>query len=92
MEEHSRGKVSAVMVYGAIALVMLLWAFNYIVTKAALREFDALTLPVFRITLAAILITPIFLARKGRREIDRSDAINWDCLAWCSTRCFSIWG
>ena len=77
MEEHSRGKVSAVMVYGAIALVMLLWAFNYIVTKAALREFDALTLPVFRITLAAILITPIFLARKGRREIDRSDAIKF---------------
>jgi drug/metabolite transporter (DMT)-like permease len=60
-----------------IALVMLVWAVNYIATKAALREFDALTLPAFRITLAAVLLAPVYLLRGARREISRSDAVKF---------------
>jgi len=76
-----------VIVYCAIALVMLIWALNYVATKTVLREIDALTLATFRITLAAAIMTPIYLATPNRRTIGRSDAITFTQLALLGVVC-----
>lgn len=69
------------LVYSMIALVMLIWAGNYIATKTVLREMDALTLAVLRVTLAAAIMTPIYLASPHKQQLDRDDAIKFTQLS-----------
>jgi drug/metabolite transporter (DMT)-like permease len=68
-------------VYAAITLVMFIWAGNFIATKTALREMDALTLASLRLLLAALLITPVYLLQPGKRPLDRGDAGTFVLLA-----------
>ena len=72
---------SPALVYGSIGVVMLIWALNYIATKTVLREMDALTLASFRITLAAAIMTPIFLLSTHKREVERADALKFTQLS-----------
>ncbi len=46
----------------AACTIILIWAFNYIFGKMALREIDGFTLASFRLVLAGFLIVPIFFA------------------------------
>ncbi len=46
--------------------ILLVWSFNYIAAKIALRHMDALSLTALRMELAAAIMLPIFFA-KGRR-------------------------
>ncbi len=85
MSDAPRTRVG--IVYSAIALVMLIWALNYVATKTVLREIDALTLATFRITLAAAVILPIYLALPHRREVRREDAITFTKLALLGVVC-----
>lgn len=62
--------------------MVLLWAFNFIIAKYALREFGALALAALRIQLAAVLVTVIYTARRGLagwRCLTRAD-IGWFVL------------
>ncbi len=51
--------------YLLLALMLLLWSFNYIVGKVALREFPPVLLAALRNVLAGILIIPLYLCRQG---------------------------
>lgn len=77
----TEAKSKSRVVYGSIALVMLIWALNYVATKTVLREMDALTLATLRITLAAAIMTPIYLAFPHKKELDRGDAIKFTQLS-----------
>ena len=49
--------------------MLLIWSFNYVAGKIALRHLDPLTLASFRLELAAIVILPFFLSRRERSPL-----------------------
>ncbi|HKW98647.1 MAG TPA: DMT family transporter [Bryobacteraceae bacterium] len=55
----------ALLLYGLISLMILLWSANFIIAKVALREFPPLLLGALRISLAAVFLAP-FYYRKAR--------------------------
>ncbi|HXG32686.1 MAG TPA: DMT family transporter [Bryobacteraceae bacterium] len=52
--------------YALILLMVFLWAANFLIGKVALREFPALLLAGMRTSLAALLILPLYLWKRGR--------------------------
>ncbi len=56
-----------------LALMLLLWSFNYIAGKIALRHMDPISLACFRIELAAIIMLPIYFSRKQRAALRLRD-------------------
>ena len=56
--------------YGLIFLMVVLWAANFIVGKVALREFPPLLLCGLRVTLAGLLMLPVYWW-EGLRRTDR---------------------
>lgn len=54
--------------YLLLALVLLLWSFNYVAAKVALREFPPLLLVAVRTALAGVLIVPIYFWRRGGEQ------------------------
>ncbi len=68
------------LVFSLIAFIILIWALNYVASKLALREFDALTLSSFRIVLAAAAMTVIFLMSPRTRSFDRTDVVKFTQL------------
>lgn len=46
--------------------MLMLWSFNYVAGKIALRTLDPITLVCFRLELAAIVMLPIYFAQSGR--------------------------
>ncbi len=65
-------KVSPVL-YGLIFLMVFFWSGNYVVGKVALREFPALLLSGLRVTLAGILMLPVYFWEGRRARQDRWD-------------------
>ena len=58
---------SAVTLWGLIALMVLMWSYNFIVGKIGLQHLDVFTLASFRVELAALILGMILLlSRKGR--------------------------
>jgi drug/metabolite transporter (DMT)-like permease len=51
--------------------MFVLWSFNYLAGKIALRHLEAFTLAAFRIDLAALVILPFYLFRRGAFLIAR---------------------
>jgi drug/metabolite transporter (DMT)-like permease len=49
--------------------MLLIWSFNYIAGKIALRHLDPLTLASFRLEVAAFVIVPFFFARRERSSL-----------------------
>ena len=56
-----------------LALMLLLWSFNYIAGKIALRHLDPISLACFRIELAAIIMLPIYFSRRQRAALRLRD-------------------
>jgi drug/metabolite transporter (DMT)-like permease len=50
-----------------------MWSFNYVAGKIALRTLSGLTLAVFRIQLAALVILPFYFSRRGRPALSLRD-------------------
>lgn len=63
----------------SIALIILIWAANFVAAKVGVRYLPALTLASFRVTLAAALMLPIylFLARRLRFQEAAAPGISW---------------
>ena len=57
----------------ALIAVLLIWAFNYVAGKIALRHIDALSLASMRLPLAALLMLPIYFAQGRRTSLRRDD-------------------
>lgn len=52
-----------------LVVMLFLWSFNYVAGKIALRHLDPITLACFRLELAAILMLPIYFARRNRSPV-----------------------
>lgn len=50
-----------------------MWSFNYVAAKIALRTLSGLTLAVFRIQLAALVILPLYFSRRKRPALSLRD-------------------
>ena len=64
---------SSVLLALTLALMLLLWSFNYIAGKIALRHLDPISLACFRIELAAIIMLPIYFSRRQRAALRLRD-------------------
>lgn len=54
--------------YGLISLMTLIWSINYVVAKVALRAFPALLIGPLRAAVAAVLLAPLFLWTRWRKQ------------------------
>jgi O-acetylserine/cysteine efflux transporter len=52
-----------------LALMLMLWSFNYVAGKIALRHLDPISLACFRIELAAVIMLVIYFARRQRATL-----------------------
>lgn len=65
---------SPTRLFGWIGVTVLIWSFNFIIAKVALRHFEPLTLASFRVLLSTLLLAPVFFLRPGRATFGRADA------------------
>jgi drug/metabolite transporter (DMT)-like permease len=56
-----------------LALMLMLWSFNYVAGKIALRHLDPISLACFRIELAAVIMLVIYFARRQRATLRLRD-------------------
>ena len=56
-----------------LVVMLLLWSFNYIAGKIALRTLDPLSLACFRLELAALVMLPIYFAQPNRAPLRLRD-------------------
>ncbi len=61
------------ILYSAILLMILIWTFNFLFGKWALREMDGFTLASFRLVLAGVLVLPVYAFSPRARGIERKD-------------------
>jgi drug/metabolite transporter (DMT)-like permease len=65
----------------SVAFMLIIWTINFIVGKIALRHLPALTLVSFRLVLAAIVMSAIYLATPPRRpRLDKGDGLTFVIL------------
>jgi len=57
----------------ALIAVLLIWSFNYVAGKIALRHIDAISLASMRLPLAALLMLPIFFMQRRRTALQKRD-------------------
>jgi drug/metabolite transporter (DMT)-like permease len=53
--------------------MLVMWCFNYLAGKTALRYMDGLTLGSFRVELAALVILPVYYLRGNRKRVSAGD-------------------
>jgi O-acetylserine/cysteine efflux transporter len=56
-----------------LALMLMLWSFNYVAGKIALRHLDPISLACFRIELAAMIMLVIYFARRQPSKLHVRD-------------------
>ncbi len=56
-----------------LSVMLMLWSFNYVAGKIALRTLDPITLVCFRLELAAIVMLPIYFAQRRRTPLRLCD-------------------
>jgi drug/metabolite transporter (DMT)-like permease len=69
--------------YALIFLMVLFWSANYIVGKVALREFPPLLLSGVRISIAGLLMLPIYWCQPARNRQGTNDALQLITLGFC---------
>lgn len=71
---HGKGhRPSGLLLGAALALILLLWSFNYLAGKITLRHMGPLSLASLRIELAALLMLAIHSIRRERSRFQRRD-------------------
>src|SRR4029077_18175805 len=53
----------------ALAGIVLLWSFNYVAGKVALRHMDPYSLVAIRMEFSALLMLAIYFSRSGRQRV-----------------------
>jgi O-acetylserine/cysteine efflux transporter len=56
-----------------LVVMLLLWSFNYVAGKIALRTLDPISLTCFRLELAALVMLPIYFAQPNRAPLRLRD-------------------
>ena len=74
----------------SLAAMLVMWSFNYVAAKTALRYFDGLTLAAFRIEIAGLILLPIYFLRRNRGNLTRRDVWTLSYLGWllCANQLF----
>jgi len=57
----------------ALVFILLVWSFNYVIGKIAMRHIDPVSLASLRMPLAALLMLPIYFSRKKRAPVRAGD-------------------
>ncbi len=70
--ETSRAPSKLTLLFWLFVMLML-WSFNYIAGKIALRTLDPITLACFRLELAALVMLPIYFAQPNRAPLRLRD-------------------
>jgi drug/metabolite transporter (DMT)-like permease len=66
--ESSQGRApSRPMITGLVALIVVIWAINFITAKIGLRYFPPLTMASFRVCAAGLVMVPFYLAARRLR-------------------------
>jgi drug/metabolite transporter (DMT)-like permease len=73
-ETSTAQKPSGVLLAAVLAGILVIWCFNYVAGKMALRRMDPFTLASIRIEIAALLMLAIHFARRERRRFRPPDA------------------
>src|ERR1700687_2125527 len=55
---------SPLLIYTALTMMILLWTLNYLVAKEGFKQIDSLTLSLYRITLATVLMLAIYFFKQ----------------------------
>jgi drug/metabolite transporter (DMT)-like permease len=66
----------------AWSTVLLIWVFNYVAGKIALRHIDAWSLASMRLPLAALLMLPIYFVQPRRTPLQRRDLATFIALGF----------
>jgi len=61
LKEASARRPSWLKLYSLLGLMVFFWSLNFVIAKAALREFPPLLLSCLRTSLAALFILPVYL-------------------------------
>ncbi|MGA7028616.1 MAG: DMT family transporter [Candidatus Acidiferrales bacterium] len=70
--ESSRTPSTLTLLFWLVVMLML-WSFNYVAGKIALRTMDPITLVSFRLELAALIMLPIYFAQRDRSPLRLRD-------------------
>jgi drug/metabolite transporter (DMT)-like permease len=75
VDSHSRAqRPSTLFLASMVTLMLMLWSFNYVAGKIALRHMDPISLACFRIELAAVIMLAIYFSRQRRATLQLRDA------------------
>src|SRR5580704_9864976 len=75
VDSHSRAqRPSTLFLASMVTLMLMLWSFNYVAGKIALRHMDPISLACFRIELAAVIMSAIYFSRQRRATLQLRDA------------------
>lgn len=72
-ESNGSRRPGALLLGALLAIILLLWCFNYVAGKIALRHLDPLSLASLRIELAAAVSLAFLYMRPQRRRFRRAD-------------------
>ncbi len=65
-DRGAQGHPSALRLYSLIGLMVIFWAMNFLIGKVALREFPGVLLSGLRVSLAALLILPVYFGARRK--------------------------
>jgi drug/metabolite transporter (DMT)-like permease len=71
---QNAGAPGRAAIASSVAAIILIWAVNFVAAKVGVRYMPALALAAFRVTLAAALMVPLYLAGTERRA--RAESAN----------------
>jgi len=85
---------SALLLWTALVAMTLLWSFNYVAARVALRHMDPLSLAALRIPLAALVMLPVYFSQRTRPPLRARDLLPFTYLgffgALMNQTCFAI--
>ena len=89
---------SAVKLGGLIALMLLIWAVNFIIAKVGMQHMDVYALAAFRVELAAVILGVLLLVKRakggGGRKLEKGDLWTFGYLGFfmaaVNQMCFTV--
>jgi len=73
---------SSLLLAISLATMLVMWSFNYVAGKTALRYFDGLTLAALRVEIAGLIFLPIYFLRGNPGSLNRRDVWTLSYLGW----------
>ena len=97
-ERGETRRPSAVRLGGLIALMILMWAINFVIAKTGLQHMDVFALAAFRVELAALILGVLLLVKRARagggRKLEKGDLWTFGYLGFfmaaVNQMCFTI--